>query len=175
MGATHSSPQARGPRTEAGAGESPGTHADMQVLQEVLQQAGAQAQRPHPLVAPWGPDPWAQVLGERGLRVGAGAGVSPGSSSLRTAGGSVSLPGHPSPAGGPGHGRSPATAGALSPSCWPGPQTWPPQADRERTRPTRGRAAFASRSVSPLQLQCRKGQGGVRLGYHVPAPPSRQP
>lgn len=42
-----------------------GTHADMQVLQEVLQQASTQAERPHSLMAPWGLDPRAQVLGKR--------------------------------------------------------------------------------------------------------------
>lgn len=44
----------------------PVTHTDAQVLQEELQQAGAQAKRPRPLVAPRGLDPWAQVLGKRG-------------------------------------------------------------------------------------------------------------
>lgn len=43
-----------------------GTHADVQVLQKVLQQAGAQGERPHPLMTPGGLDPWAQVLGEMG-------------------------------------------------------------------------------------------------------------
>lgn len=39
-----------------------GTHADMQVLQEELQQAGAQAKCSCPLMTPRGLDPGAQVL-----------------------------------------------------------------------------------------------------------------
>lgn len=46
------------------------THADLQVLQEVVQQAGTQAQCPCPLMAPWGLDPWPQVLGRAELHTG---------------------------------------------------------------------------------------------------------
>lgn len=48
-----------------------GTHADVQVLTQVLQEAGAQAQSPRPLVALRGLDPRPQVLEKRGLHTGA--------------------------------------------------------------------------------------------------------
>lgn len=59
----------------------PVTHTDVQVLQEELQQTSAQAQRPHPLVAPRGLDPRAQVLGKMGVSHGC-PGDSPGGRGL---------------------------------------------------------------------------------------------
>lgn len=56
--ATHDVPNPRVPEAGLGAGGR-GTHADLQVLQEVLQEAGAHAKRPLTLVAPRGLDPWA--------------------------------------------------------------------------------------------------------------------
>lgn len=110
------------------------THADVQVLQEEPQQAGAQAKRPCPLVAPRGLDPRAQVLGKRGLHTGASSGNSPGSRSLCTMVGQcpcqATLPccrdQQPSPS------RSPASLPCpVTLSCWPGSQTWPRQVDPE--------------------------------------------
>lgn len=50
----------------------------MQVFQEELQQAGAQAKCPCPLMTPRGLDPWAQVLYKNGLDTGALWGRNPG-------------------------------------------------------------------------------------------------
>lgn len=54
-----------------------GTYADMQVLQEELQQAGAQAKCSCPLMTPRGLDPGAQVLYENRSDTGACWGNSP--------------------------------------------------------------------------------------------------
>lgn len=79
---THTAVLNQAPRNRTGGGEDDDddrTHADVQVLQERLQEAGAHTQRPHALMAPRRLDPWAQVLGRRGLHTGASLGDSPGS------------------------------------------------------------------------------------------------
>lgn len=135
---THTAVLNQAPRNRTGGGEDDDdrTHADVQVLQEGLQEAGAHAQRPHALMAPRRLDPWAQVLGKRGLHTGASLGDSPGSRSARTTSRSTSLPGHPSRRWGPagqvraGH---PALSSAPSLCCWlgsdtatpGGPRAWP--------------------------------------------------
>lgn len=129
--------EGKGPGTRSGRGQGPrrggrlGTHADVQVLQEVLQQAGAQAERPHPLMAPGGLDPRAQVLGETGALRRCRLGGQPRKQEP-VGHGQVSVPARrPFPAL---RTRRPSQRGSraarhLCPSlsCWPGSRTRPSQ------------------------------------------------
>lgn len=108
-----------------------GTHADVQVLQEVLQQAGAQAERPHPLMAPGGLDPRAQVLGETGALHRWQLGGQPRKQEPMWHG-QVSIPARPPFLALRTH--RPSQSGSLaarhpcpSLSCWPDSQTQPTQ------------------------------------------------
>lgn len=126
----------------------PVTHTDVQVLQEELQQTRTQAQRPHPLVAPRGLDPRAQVLGKMGVSHRCPGG-SPGGRSRCTVGGQWPCQGHPSKFR--GHIR--VGHHSCSSSCPAGlDHTHGPQVDPEQAGPTRDGCS----------------QGGRQHGHHLP-------
>lgn len=105
----------------------PVTHTDVQVLQEELQQTSTQAQCPHPLVAPRGLDPRAQVLGKMGVSHGCPGGQPRRQEPVHS--GQVSGPARPPfqalGASRPHQGGSPQLQ--FTTVCWPGSHTWPPR------------------------------------------------
>lgn len=137
----------------------PVTHTDVQVLQEELQQTSAQAQRPHPLVAPRGLDPRAQVLGKMGVSHGCPGGQPRRQEPVHS--GQVSVPARPPfQASGASRTSGWVTTAAAHP-C-------PAGLDHTHGPPGGPRASWAYRG-----MEC--SQGGRQHGHHLPIPASRWP
>lgn len=155
----------------------PGTHADTQLLQEVAQQEGAQAQGPRPLVTSWGLDPWAQVLRKRGLHTGTAQRAALGAGALCIVG-QLSVPARPSFPGYRGPSQRPRVVPASGHHSSSGPATLSSSLVTDTTQPkwSRGQPGlWKDRVEAALVLEEHTEHGGQPYRCPPQCHPGRGP